>query len=150
MKLTKLKIAGQTGNVEKSWCWYSGSKRDPQAEFYLPWGKSVFFLLRPSTDWMRPTHIMNGNLLYSKSASGVVQSLSHVQLFAISWTAAQQVPLSFTIFQSLLKLMSFESVMSSNQHSLSLPSPALSLSQHQGLFQWADSLHQVAKELISS
>ena len=78
---------------------------------------------------------MNGNLLYSKSAGGVVQSLSHVQLFAISWTAAQQVPLSFTIFQSLLKLMSFESVMPSNQHSLSLPSPALILSQHQGLFQ---------------
>ena len=100
MKLTKLKIAGQTGNVEKSWCWYSGSKRDPQAEFYLPWGKSVFFLLRPSTDWMRPTHIMNGNLLYSKSAGGVVQSLSHVQLFAISWTAAQQVAQTHVLWVS--------------------------------------------------
>ena len=114
MKSTKLKIAGQTGNAEKSWCWYSGSKRDPQAEFYLPWGKSVFFLLRPLTDWMRPTHIMNGNLFYSKSVGGVVQSLSRVQLFDTSWTAAQQVPLSFTIFQSLLKLMSIESMMPSN------------------------------------
>ena len=34
-------------------------------------------------------------------------------------------------------------------HPLSSPSPpAFSLSQHQGLFQWVDSLHQVAKELV--
>ena len=26
------------------------------------------FLLRPSTDWMRPTHMMESNLLDSKSA----------------------------------------------------------------------------------
>ena len=44
----------------------------------------------------------------------VVQSLSHVQLFATSWTAARQVSLSFTISWSLLKLMSIESVMPSN------------------------------------
>ena len=31
--------------------------------------------------------------------------------------------------------------------SLNLSSPALNLSQHQGLFQWVDSLHQVAKVL---
>ena len=44
----------------------------------------------------------------------VVQSLSHVWLSATAWTAAQQAPLSFTICWSLLKLMSIESVMSSN------------------------------------
>ena len=43
-----------------------------------------------------------------------VQSLSHVQLFATRWTAARQTPLSFTISQSLLKLMSIESMMPSN------------------------------------
>ena len=32
-------------------------------------------------------------------------------------------------------------------HPLSLPPPALSLSQHQGLCQWVGSLHQVAKVL---
>ena len=32
-------------------------------------------------------------------------------------------------------------------HPLSSPSPALSLSQHQGLFKWVSSLHQVAKVL---
>ena len=43
-----------------------------------------------------------------------VQSLSHVLLFATPWTAARQASLSFTIFQSLLKLISIESVMPSN------------------------------------
>ena len=44
----------------------------------------------------------------------VVQSLSHVQLFATSWTMVCQAPLSFTISQSLLKLMSIESMVPSN------------------------------------
>ena len=45
----------------------------------------------------------------------VVQSLSLVRLFATPWTAAHQASLSFTISQSLLKLMSIESVMPSNR-----------------------------------
>ena len=44
----------------------------------------------------------------------LLQSLSHVWLFATSWTAACQASLSFTISQSLLKIMSTESVMPSN------------------------------------
>ena len=43
----------------------------------------------------------------------LVQSLSHVQLFATPWTAPHQASLSITNSQSLLKLMSIESVMSS-------------------------------------
>ena len=43
-----------------------------------------------------------------------VQSLSHVWLFATSWTIACEAPQSITNSQSLLKLMSIESVMSSN------------------------------------
>ena len=43
-----------------------------------------------------------------------VQLLSHVWLVDTPWTAAQQVSLSFTVSWSLLKLMSIESVMSSN------------------------------------
>ena len=46
--------------------------------------------------------------------SVVLKSLSHVWLFPIPWTAACQVSLSFTISQSLLKLMSIELVMPSN------------------------------------
>ena len=51
----------------------------------------------------------------------VVQSLSHVQLFATPWTAAFQASLSFTISQNLLKLMSTESVMPSNYLILCFP-----------------------------
>ena len=43
-----------------------------------------------------------------------MRALSHVQLFATPWTAAHQASLSFSISQSLLKLMSIESVMLSN------------------------------------
>ena len=44
----------------------------------------------------------------------VVQSLSHVQLFATPWTAARQASLSFTNSWSWLKLVSIESGMPSN------------------------------------
>ena len=50
-----------------------------------------------------------------------VQSLNHVQLFFTPWTAARQASLSITNFRSLLKLMSIESVMPSNQLILCLP-----------------------------
>ena len=43
-----------------------------------------------------------------------VQSFSHVQLFATPWTTACQASLSITNSQSLLKLMSIESMMPSN------------------------------------
>ena len=51
----------------------------------------------------------------------VAQLLSHVQFFATSWTAACQASLSFTTSQSLLKLMSAESVMPSNHIILCYP-----------------------------
>jgi len=44
----------------------------------------------------------------------LVQLLSHVQLFVTPWTAICQASLSFTISQSLLKLMSIKSVIPSN------------------------------------
>ena len=56
----------------------------------------------------------------------VVQLLSHVQLFVTPQTVAHQASLSFTLFQSLLKLMSIESVMPSNH--LILYHPLLILS----------------------
>ena len=64
----------------------------------------------------------------------VVQSLSRVRLFVTPWTAAHQASLSLTVSQSLLKLMSIESVMPPS-HPLLFSSPAaFSLSKHQGSF----------------
>ena len=83
----------------------------------------------------------------------IAQLLSHVQLCVTPWIVAHQASLSFTISRSLLKLMSTGSIHwvspSSVQlsHPLSPSSPTLSLSQHQGLFQWVGSLHQMAKVL---
>ena len=50
-----------------------------------------------------------------------VQSLSCVQLFATPWTAARQASLSITNSQSLLKVMTIESVMPSNHLILCRP-----------------------------
>ena len=78
----------------------------------------------------------------------VVQSLSHVQLFATPWTAAQQASLSFTISQSLLKLIHWVSDVIQPSHPLLFSFlPAFNPSQNQGLFQRVSSSHQVAKVL---
>ena len=58
---------------------------------------------------------------HCKSSISPVQSLSHLPLFVTSWTAAHQASLSFTNFQSLLKLMSIESGMPSNHLILCRP-----------------------------
>ena len=50
-----------------------------------------------------------------------VQTLSHVQLFVTPWTAACQASLSITSSLSLLKLMSIESVVPSNNLILCRP-----------------------------
>ena len=62
---------------------------------------------------------------FSRTVTFVIQSLSHVWIFATPWTATCQAALSFTISWSLLKLMSIQSVMPSNHpflcHPLLLP-----------------------------
>ena len=64
------------------------------------------------------SHEIKRRLLLGRKAKtklvSSAQSLSHVQLFETPWTAACQVSLSISNFQSLLKLMSIESVMPSN------------------------------------
>ena len=71
------------------------------------------------------------------TGSQLVQSLSRVRPFATPWTAAHQPSLSTINSWSLLKLMSIEPVMPSNQLILCRPLLFLpfNLSQHQGLFQ---------------
>ena len=87
----------------------------------------------------------------NKLASGivVVQLLSCVWLFATPRPAARQASLSFHYLPEFAPTpVHWVSDTSYPCHPLSPPaSPALSLSQHQGLFQWVSSLHQVAKIL---
>ena len=78
----------------------------------------------------------------------VVQSLNHVWLFVTPWTAARQASLSITNSRSLLKLMSIESVMTSNHLILCHPLLLLpSIFPSISLFKWVSSSHQVAKVL---
>ena len=76
-----------------------------------------------------------------------VQLLSRVQLSVTPWIAALQASLSINNSQSSLRLMCIESVMPPTSPSLSIHSPAHISSQHQDLFQWVNSSHQVAKVL---
>ena len=74
--------------------------------------------------------------------------LSCVQLFATQLTAAYQASLSFTISQSLLKLVSIELVMPSNHLILCHPLLLLPLIFPSiKLFTYESTLHQVAKVL---
>ena len=78
-----------------------------------------------------------------------VQSLSRVRFSATPWTAARQASLSLTNSWSFTQTHVYwvsETVLPS--HPLMSPyPPAFNLSQHQGLFHWVSSLHQVAKVL---
>jgi len=85
-----------------------------------------------------------GNITTNKASGGdgiqfsSVQSLSHVRLFETPWTAAHQASQSITNSQSLLKLLSTESVMQSNHLILCRPLllppsifPSIRVSSHQ-------------------
>ena len=77
------------------------------------------------------------------------QSLSRVRLFVTPWIAARQTSLSIINSRSSLRLTSIELVMPSSHIILSSPSPpSPNPSQHQGLFQWINSSHEVAKVLV--
>ena len=68
-----------------------------------------------------------------------VQLLGHVWIFAIPWTATCQASLSITNSQSLLKLISIESVMSSNHLILCCPLLFLPSIFPNIPFQWVNS-----------
>ena len=80
---------------------------------------------------------------------GSVQSLSRAWLFATPWTAAMPgLPVHHRLPESTQTHVHWVGDAIQPSHPLSSPSlPALNLSQHQGLFQWVSSSHQVAKIL---
>ena len=78
-----------------------------------------------------------------------VQLLSCVWLFATPWTAAHQASLSYHQLPKLAQthVHWVGDAIQPSHPLLSSSPPAFSLSQHQGLFQWDSSSHQVAKVL---
>ena len=90
----------------------------------------------------QPYHLWFGSVQFSRSV--VSDSVT-------PWIAAHQASLSITNSRSSLRLKSIESVLGLGiiqpSHPLSSPSPAPNPSQHQSLFHWVSSLHEVAKVL---
>ena len=92
----------------------------------------------------------DGQLCFSSVS---VQSLSRVQLFATPWIAAFESP-GLPVHHQLLKFTQTHARRVGDaiqpSHPLLSPSPpAPNPSQHQGLFQWVHSSHEVAKVLDS-
>ena len=86
-----------------------------------------------------------------KSGSGLfssVQSFSHVQLCDSMNCSMPGLPVYHQLLESTQTQVHWIGDAFQPSHPLSSPSPpALNPSQHQGLFQWVSSLHQVAKVL---
>ena len=78
-----------------------------------------------------------------------VQSLSRVWLVATPWAAARPgLPVHHGLLELTQTHVHWVSDAIQPSHPLPCPSiPALNLSQHQGLFKWVSSSHQVAKIL---
>ena len=98
------------------------------------------------------------NSLISLQSKGLSESfpmllllLSHfsrVRLFVTLWSAARRASLSITNSELAQTHVHWVGNAIQPSHPLSSPStPALNLSQHQELFQWVGSLHQMAKVL---
>ena len=87
--------------------------------------------------------------IYKYSCAVIVQSLSHALLFVTPWTAAHQAsPVLHYLPEFAQTHVHWVSDAIQPSHPLSPPSsPALSISQHQSLFQWVGSSRQVAKVL---
>ena len=123
----------------------NGQKMKGWHEGALWWNCSVYSLWWWSH---KSTHVIKMHRTkYTHISACSVQSLSHVRLFATPWTAAPQASLSITNSQSLLKLMSIESVMPSNNLILYHPLLLWPSIFSSGSFHYVSSLHQVAKVL---
>ena len=94
----------------------------------------------------------SGKTSWPKEQTKTLHSVqfSCVQLFATPWTTARQQ--GFPVHHQLLRLaqipVNWIGDAFQPSHPLSSPSPpALNLAQHQGLFQWVNSSHHLAKVL---
>ena len=124
----------------------------------VSWLEDRFFLFEPegkpnclpktlliASSWLNSTYeFLEGTNILTVV---IFQSLSWVRLFAALWTEAR-LPcplLSPGVCSNSHPLSKWYHLLS---HPLLSPSPlALNLSKHQGLFQWVNSLHRVAKGL---
>ena len=112
------------------------------------WNECLSLFSKISTLWLPRPSDSNNHILLILYIAAIILSISRVRLFATLWTAACQASLSYTISQSLLKLMSIELVMPSNHLVLCHPSLLLpSIFPSIKVFSNEVCSHQVAKLL---
>ena len=94
-------------------------------------------------------YFMSCNCIPSTECVVIVPPLSHVGLFVTPWIAACQTsPVLHYLLEFVQTHVHWVGDAIQPSHPLSSPSPfAFNLSQHQDIFQWVSSSHQVAKEL---
>ena len=126
-------------------CWPRDEKyRSILSEFSLPW-TTLMLKWKGKSYWER----RSWNRWRNNHQFSSVQSPSRVWFFAASWTAACQASLPIASSQFSQTHVHWVCDAFQPSHPLSSPSPpAFNLSQHQGLFKWVSSLHQVAKVLL--
>ena len=112
--------------------WLSSSKEEPR---FCP--KTALLFLDCST-------LVSVSPPFPDQQLFSVQSVQSLRLFVTPWTAACQASLFITNSQTHAHWVD-DAIQPS--HPLLSPSPAFNLFQHQGLFKWVSSLHQVAKVL---
>ena len=111
---------------------------------------SIVFLWHSNINWLNFIPLLLSSVSQSvSSVSQSVQSLNHVWLLASPMDCSMP---GFPVHHQLpeLALTHVHRVGDAIQPSYPLPSPpppAFILSQHQGLFQWVSSSHQVARVL---
>ena len=118
--------------INKACCHQAISHRSPSSRHGVSWGDS---------EWRKTGY-------WSWVQFSSVQSLNRVWLFVTPWTTARQASLSITNPPSLPTHVHWVGDAIQSSHPLSSFSPlTFNLSQHQSLFKWVSSLHQVAKGL---
>ena len=118
--------------------WHLGCHAMTFLVSYSFWLNAYFVFLATSATW---------ESIYTIRSTSSVQSLSHVQLFATPWIAAHQASLSVTNSRTQTHVHRVSDAIQPS-HPLSSPSPpAPNPSQHQSLFHWVSSSHEVARVL---
>ena len=137
-------LGGSRMQSQRSLYTEKGGKRGSVRMIRIKRSNWPLLSLKIGEDSHEPRNVGNLSVQFSS-----VQSFGRVWLFASPWIAACQASLSITNSLSSLKL-NVHRVRDAIQpsHSLSSPSPpAPNPSQHQSLFQWVNSSHEVAKVL---
>ena len=121
-----------------------GKPNIPLINAYLPFWQSETVFVNEINTYFLSFSILKLHWLVDTNVFSSVQSLSRVWLFVTPWTTACQAPCT----SPAPGVHPNPSPLSRWCHPLSSPSPpAFNPSQHQGLFQWVSSSHQVARVL---